>query len=152
MIDSHSDLVLLFDAVARLHGRLRESFSDARSGSGLSDMEHTVLAAVAEALRPPTVPQIGRALGHPRQVIQRAANMLQDKGLIALAANPDHKRAALLVATEQGLAVQAAANARAGQIAADLHRLVAAGDVREATRLLGTLRDALSVSARKEAK
>lgn len=151
MNDSHSDLVLLFDAVARLHGRLRESFSDARAGSGLADMEHTVLAAVAEAPRAPTVPQIGRALGHPRQVIQRAANTLLDKGLIALAANPDHKRAALLVATAEGLAVQAAANARAGRIATDLLTLVEAGDVREATRLLGAIRDALSVSARKEA-
>lgn len=151
MTDSHSDLILLFDAVARLHGRLRESFADARAGSGLSDMEHMVLAAVAEAQRAPTVPQIGRALGHPRQVIQRAANALQAKGLIAPAANPDHKRAALLVASEAGLAVQATANARAGRIAADLLRHVEASDVREATRLLGTIRDALSVSARKEA-
>ena len=72
MPDSRSELVLLIDAMARLHGRLREAFSSARAASALSDMEHTVLVAVVEAQRAPTVPQIGRSLGHPRQVIQRA--------------------------------------------------------------------------------
>jgi DNA-binding MarR family transcriptional regulator len=151
MPESHSDLVLLYDAVARIHGRLRESFAAARAGSGLSDIEHTVLAAVVEAQRPPTVPQIGRALGHPRQVIQRAANALEASGLIAFTANPDHKRAALLVATGEGRTVQAAANRRAARIAAELRRRVHPGDLHEATRLLTSIREALSHPAEKEA-
>jgi DNA-binding MarR family transcriptional regulator len=151
MPDSHSDLVLLYDAVARIHGRLRESFAAVRAGSGLSDIEHTVLAAVVEAQRPPTVPQIGRALGHPRQVIQRAANALQAGGLIVFTANPDHKRAALLVATDAGRSAQTAANRKASRIAADLRRRVDPADLLEATRLLTTIRDALRDPARKEA-
>lgn len=150
MSNAHSDLVLLYDAVARLHGRLRESFAAARAGSGLSDMEHTVLAAVVEAGRAPTVPQIGRALGHPRQVIQRAANALQAAGLIAPAPNPDHKRAALLIATDQGRAVQAAANRKASRVADGLRRTIPAADVAEATRLLTAIRDALNHPERKE--
>ena len=150
MPDSHSDLVLLFDSVARLHGRLRESFADARAGSGLSEMEHTVLAAVVEARHPPTVPQIGRALGHPRQVIQRAANALRAAGHIVALANPDHKRAALLSATGQGRAIQAAANRKASRIAAELRRSIPAENLREATRLLGTIREALSRPATKD--
>jgi DNA-binding MarR family transcriptional regulator len=151
MIRPHSELVLLYDAVARLHGRLREAFAAARAETGLSDIEHTVLAAVVEAPNPPTVPQIGRALGHPRQVIQRAANALQLAGLIGTAANPDHKRAGLLVATEEGRAVQTAANGKANRIAAELHRTLSAEDVREATRLLAAIRGALSHSVREQA-
>lgn len=140
MSDSHAAPIRLLDALARLQGRLRGAFAEAREGSGLSDMEHTVLAAVAEARAAPTVPQIGRALGHPRQVIQRAANALEAKGLIALADNPDHKRASLLLATPAGTAVQAEANARAEAISArllqqlDAERLTAAIDQIEAIR------------------
>lgn len=144
MSDSHSDLILLYDAVARLNGRLREAFVEARAGSGLSDMEHTVLAAVVEARHPPTVPQIGRALGHPRQVIQRAAKGLVTSGHIALAPNPDHKRASLLVATEQGRTVQAAGNRKANRIAQALGHAVSAEDLRHATRLLSAIRAGLS--------
>ena len=143
MPDSRSELVLLIDAMARLHGRLREAFSSARAASALSDMEHTVLVAVVEAQRAPTVPQIGRSLGHPRQVIQRAANALQDAGLIATLPNPDHKRAALLVATERGTTMQSQANRKAEAIANELLQHIDPGQVRDATGLLGAIRSGL---------
>lgn len=120
MIDSYATPVRLLDALARLHGRLRSVFDAAREGSGLNNMEHTVLAAVAEARTPPTVSQIGRSLGHPRQVIQRAANTLIAKDLIASSENPDHKRACLLEATDAGRLIQAEANRRAAEISARL--------------------------------
>lgn len=120
MIDSHSAPVRLLDALARLQGRLRSAFDAAREGSGLSNLEHTLLAAVAEARTPPTVSQIGRSLGHPRQVIQRTANSLMAKGLIACSENPDHKRASLLEATDVGRSVQAEANRRAAEISTKL--------------------------------
>ena len=84
---------------SRLQGRLKGAFTDSRLSTGLGETEMTVLNAVAEAPSPPTVPQIGRALGHPRQVIQRAANALITAGLIATRDNPDHKRAVLLIPT-----------------------------------------------------
>lgn len=140
MTNPHSDLALLIDAMARTHGRLRAAFAPARAGSDLSDMEHTVLVAVVEARTPPTVPQIGRSLGHPRQVIQRAANRLVDAGLIAAADNPDHKRASLLLATDAGRALQAAANAHADQIAAALMANLDPAQVQQATALLNTIR------------
>ena len=143
MNDSHSDLVLLIDVMARLHGRLRSSFASAREGSGLSDMEQTVLSAVTEAKSAPTVPQIGRSLGHPRQVIQRAATTLAEKGLIALTDNPGHKRAQLLMPTPAGQSVQAQANARAEAIAASLFHTVDPAEVRQANALLGSIRSAI---------
>jgi DNA-binding MarR family transcriptional regulator len=138
--DSHSDLALLIDALARTQGRLRAAFAPAREGSGLSDIEHTVLVAVVEARNAPTVPQIGRSLGHPRQVIQRAANQLVEAGLIAARTNPDHKRASLLVPTEAGRAIQAAANRQAAQIAAGLMSDLDPEQVQQATALLTVIR------------
>jgi len=101
------------DEVARLRGRMRALYADTRSASGLAEMELTVLTAVVNAAASPTVAQIGRSLGHPRQVVQRAANHLAELGFVAFEANPEHKRASLIVATDAGRALKAADHARA---------------------------------------
>lgn len=101
------------DEVARLRGRMRALYADTRAASGLPEMELTVLTAVVNAAAPPTVAQIGRSLGHPRQVVQRAANRLVELGLAAFADNPDHKRASLIVASDAGRALKAADHDRA---------------------------------------
>lgn len=106
-------VALLVDELLRLTPRLRSVFSDAAAAADLSRMDITVLAAVIEASVAPTVPQIGRSLGHPRQVIQRSANTLMAKGLIEAVANPDHKRAPRLVATDAGGHAKALVDARA---------------------------------------
>src|SRR6267142_768778 len=67
-------LVCLVDEVMRLQGRFKSIFAVSDGVTGLPSMELTVLTAVVEAAGAPTVPQIGRSLGRPRQVIQRAAN------------------------------------------------------------------------------
>lgn len=149
MMDSHAAPIRLLDTLARLQGRLRGAFALVRKGTGLSDMEHTVLAAVVEARAAPTVPQIGRALGHPRQVIQRAANGLLDKGLVTFGANPDHKRASLLVATEAGTAVQVEANRKAEAISAQLLHHVDAAQLEIVIGQLDTIRAQIDASARK---
>ena len=95
-------LVLLIDEIIRLRGRLQSVFADASAATGLPPMESMVLTAVVESQTPPTVPQIGRSLGHPRQVIQRAANNLITSKLLETAPNPHHKRAQLLHATAAG--------------------------------------------------
>ncbi|RDV07827.1 MarR family transcriptional regulator [Sphingorhabdus pulchriflava] len=141
-------LIALIDGTARLQGRLKGAFADSRLSTGLGETEMTVLNAVAEAPNPPTVPQIGRALGHPRQVIQRAANALIAAGLIATRDNPDHKRASLLIPTPQGIALKNEANRRADAIAVDLLTGVDAQLVNEATRLLETVRLQLEAQLR----
>src|SRR5437899_1679668 len=78
---------LLFDEVLRTQGRLRSVFADVNAATGLTSMEATVLTAIVEARFAPTVPQIGRSLGHPRQVIQRAATSLIAAGIIETRAN-----------------------------------------------------------------
>lgn len=148
MSGNHSDLARFVDAVARVQGRVRLAFAPVRSESGLGDMESTVLTAVTGAAHPPTVARIGRSLGHPRQVIQRAANALIERGLIAAAPNPDHKRASLLVATPAGIALQAEAGQRADALTASLMRHLDPADLRLAAEVLGRVRAGLEAHER----
>jgi DNA-binding MarR family transcriptional regulator len=143
MMDSarHTNpLIGLIDTTSRLRGRLKSAFAASAADLGLSEMEVTVLNAVTGAGTPPTVPQIGRALGHPRQVIQRAANALVEAGLIAATPNPEHKRAMLLSSTPKGDAMKRTADARGQEIAAGLLRSIDAELVDQANELLETLR------------
>ena len=140
-------LIALFDSLSRLRGRLSSAFAPARP-AGMSLTEITVLNAVAGASRAPTVPQIGRSLGHPRQVIQRAATALIGAGLIEMRPNPDHKRASLLVCTSRGMEVKADADARAAAIARELEAVVDPPLAREVARLLDDVRAQLDAHAR----
>ncbi len=116
MSDRFPDFERFADEVARLRGRMRALFADTRAASGLPEMELTVLTAVVNAAAPPTVAQIGRSLGHPRQVVQRAANRLAELELVRFADNPEHKRASLIVATDAGRALKATDHARAQEV------------------------------------
>jgi DNA-binding MarR family transcriptional regulator len=141
--DSRHPLVGLSDELIRLNGRLKGMFAGARRSEGLGDSELMVLNGVVEADRPPTVPQIGRSLGQPRQVVQRAANSLMDAGLIEAEPNPDHKRAVLLRATDQGTALKREIDARADAIAEQVAADIDADTVRQAAALLRDIRKEL---------
>jgi DNA-binding MarR family transcriptional regulator len=101
--DPVGDLTGLISEVFLLQGRLTSIFAAIREVADLSGVETLTLSAVISAARPVTVPQIGRSLGHARQVIQRAANVLAARGLLTTVDNPGHKRAAFLVPTQAGL-------------------------------------------------
>lgn len=146
--DSRHPLIGLSDELIRLGGRMKGVFAGARRSEGLGDSELSVLNAVVEADRPPTVPQIGRSFGQPRQLVQRAANSLIADGLIATAPNPDHKRALLLVPTEQGLELKREMDARADAIAQVIAADVDNDIVREATRALRTIRKQMEAHLR----
>ena len=148
----HTELDRLIDAVSKLRGRLHGLFAQVRAASDLTEMESTVLMAVEEAPHPPTVPQIGRSLGHPRQVIQRAANQLVERGLIAMRDNPDHKRASLLVATDAGKALRADARRRAAAISDRLMTALDAADVRRATALVTDIRLAIDAFGKDQSR
>lgn len=146
--DSRHPLVGLSDELIRLNGRLKSAFAEARRSAGLGDSEMSVLNAVVEAERLPTVPQIGRSFGQPRQLVQRAANSLIAAGLIEAVANPDHKRAVLLQATACGVAlkreIDACADAKADAMASGLDGEA----VRAATRALRVIRRELEAHLR----
>jgi DNA-binding MarR family transcriptional regulator len=133
----HDPMAELIDELIRAHGRLRSVFENVNAAVGLSAMESTVLTAVVESAVAPTVPQIGRSLGHARQVIQRAANMLISAGLIETAPNPSHKRAPLLLPTQQGRLLKRQSDARAADVTGALMRHF---DAPKCRRLAGELR------------
>ena len=131
-------MIRLADELIRLNARLRSVFAGVTATTGLAPMELTVLTAVTEATTAPTVAQIGRGIGHPRQVIQRAANALVAGGLIETAPNPNHKRAPVLRATTSGRRLKARADALAFQSAdAALREL----DAAQCERLVDELHD-----------
>ncbi|MBV9510989.1 MAG: MarR family transcriptional regulator [Caulobacteraceae bacterium] len=103
-------LIDLIDEIIRGRTRLpgAAAFHDRVELQGLAG---TVLTAVVLGEKP-TVPQIGRSLGYPRQTIQRQADLLVELGLVEFVENPDHKRARRLVATAEGRAAQHAAGQR----------------------------------------
>lgn len=107
----------LVDEVARLQGRFKSLFAGVHSVSGLRPMEELVLTAIVEAEAAPTVPRIGRSLGHPRQVIQRAVDDMAAEGYIDKLPNPDHKRASLLTITPRGRRLKERSDAHAIAIA-----------------------------------
>lgn len=96
------ELTAMISEVFLVHGRLINIFSTIKDSVGLTGTEALTLFAVINSGKPVTVPQIGRSLGHARQVIQRAANVLVQRGLLETRDNPGHKRAAFLVPTEAG--------------------------------------------------
>lgn len=146
--DSRHPLVGLSDELIRVNGRMKAIFAGARRDVGLGDSEMAVLNAVVEADRPPTVPQIGRSFGQPRQIVQRAANALIAQGLMTTAPNPDHKRAVLLVATDEGTALKRTIDARADAIAAEIGAGVDDANIRAATAALRDLRKQLEAQLR----
>lgn len=146
--DSRHPLIGLIDEVIRLNGRLRPVFAEVRRTLGLGESELMVLNAVVEADRPPTVSQIGRSLGYPRQIIQRAANMLVHSDYIATAANPDHKRAPLLIATDKGRATKQRADAMAHDIAEQWGGPLDADILRAATQAAAAARMAIEQNGR----
>lgn len=148
--ESRHPLVGLSDELIRLNGRLKSLFAGARRPEGLGDSEMTVLNAVVEADRPPTVPQIGRSLGQPRQLVQRATNSLMAAGLIEAEANPDHKRAVLLRATGQGTALKREIDARADAIADEIAGGLDADAVRAAAAGLRAIRKQLEAGLREK--
>ena len=152
-MDAAQALVDLIDEIGRTRGRFRSAFQPVELALGLSEIEMTVLNAVVGARTPPTVPQIGRSLGHARQVIQRAAHTLAERGLVMFIDNPDHKRASLLHPTDQGFALKRHADAQGRQIATALCAGVDERSVREIAEGLHLIRLAIEAnmkSAQKE--
>ncbi len=147
--DSRNALIGLVDEVTRLNGRLKSTFAASRREAGLNESEMMVLNSVVEASRAPTVAQIGRSMGQPRQIVQRAANSLIEAGLIETAPNPDHKRAVLLRPTPRGLALKREADGRAEAIAEELTLDLAA--TRAATLAVRAVRKQLEARLRGDA-
>lgn len=149
MSDAAASFITLLDELARTRGRTTSAFRKVRLSQGLSDLDTVVLSAVVGASRPPTVSQIGRSLGHPRQVIQRGADALVARGLVELRDNPDHKRAKLLVPTGAGRQMKAEGDAFGLRVAAELTEGLDAALIEQTVRGLHQIREAIEANIRR---
>ncbi len=68
---------------------------------GLTSARWQILGAIGSAERPQPVSWLARDLGANRQNVQRIINDLHKDGLVALEANPHHRRAQLVVLTKK---------------------------------------------------
>lgn len=135
-----AELTGLISELFLLQGRLTSIFAGIRDIAELSGVEALTLSAVISADRPVTVPQIGRSLGHARQVIQRSARVLEGRGLITTRENPGHKRAAFLIATDAGLELKRRFDGTAHDVMAILAQDLDRATVRATQEGLLTLR------------
>ena len=99
-------LVMLIEESIRLRDSAQQVLSEVLATETLTRLERLVLLSITEFGRPLTVSQVGRNLGHSRQVVQRAANQLVSLGFLEKLPNPDHKTSPLLQPTDSGRAFE----------------------------------------------
>ena len=99
---------------------------------------------VLERQGPQTVPGIARIRALSRQNIQTLVNRLETRGLVALTANPAHKRSGLVHLTDAGRTLLAAVEEREANSLSGLLPQVPQAQLLPATRLLRRLRLVLS--------
>ena len=110
---------------------------------GLTSARWQVLGAIVFAQRPQPVAWLARDLGANRQNVQRIVNDLNGEGLVAFQPNPHHRRAHLVVLTEEGRqAYEAAIRVYEPRVNALAERLTLE-DVKTAHRVMAALREAL---------
>lgn len=132
-------------AVFRLNGTLVETGNALVSAFGLTTAWWQVLGALSRSRVPMPVAHVARHMGLSRQSVQRSIDLLSEKGLVAFAPNPHHRRAKLVVLTTEGLAAVTSADARQQPLGRQLieqvgqQRILAAlGVLNEVEALLST--------------
>jgi DNA-binding MarR family transcriptional regulator len=145
------ELARLVGEVFLVQGWLNQAYGALKDTVGLTGIETMTLYAVVNSSKPVTVPQLGRKLGHARQVIQRAANTLVSRGFLETRANPAHKRAALLVPTKAGREIKLGFDAGGRAITQTLADDLDLDTVAAAFRGLRALRAAVERRANEDA-
>jgi DNA-binding MarR family transcriptional regulator len=92
----------IFLDLFRLNSGLLTAGDRLVSGLGLTSARWQMLGAIASAERPQPVAWIARGLSANRQNVQRIVNDLAEDGLVRFEANPNHRRAQLVVLTDKG--------------------------------------------------
>lgn len=104
----------------RLNGRLLAAGDRLMADLDMSSARWQVLGAVAIAAPPGPIAHIARAMGLTRQNVRRIVGELVAAGLLQLAPNPHHRRAALVRFTPAGEALFATMAARQAAWVTDL--------------------------------
>jgi DNA-binding MarR family transcriptional regulator len=132
-----TDLVL---EIFRLNGALIAAGDRLVSDLGLTSARWQVLGAIALLREPAPVVRIAESMGLARQSVQRVVDELAAEGVLTFAENPHHRRAKLVLLTERGRALYAAAERRQSPWATDLGADATLKDIAAASQTLRTLR------------
>lgn len=128
----------------QLNGRLLAVGDRLTAPLGLTSARWQVLGALGAGPLP--VAQIARNMGLARQSVQRTVNVLADEGLVAFAANPNHRRAKLVRLTDEGEARLTAVSRGQERWAQDVAAPLSERDLRTAVRTLRAFRARLEQS------
>jgi DNA-binding MarR family transcriptional regulator len=133
--------------VFRLNGHLLAAGDALVRDLGLTSARWQVIGAIALSPVPLPVSQVARNMGLSRQGVQRIANELESQGILRFEPNPHHRRAKLVLLTEQGRALYDAAAKRQKPWASALANGLPIARVEAARDLLRTLRRRLENEA-----
>lgn len=86
----------------RLNGAMLEAGNQLTKPLGLTSARWQVMGAIDLAGHSMTVAQIARRMGLARQGVQRIVNDLEELGILVLESNIDHKRAPLILISDEG--------------------------------------------------
>ena len=126
----------------RANGLFLEAAEQLSRPIGLTAARWQVLGAVL--VEPLTVAGIARAMGITRQSVQRLADLLVEQGLAEYRPNPAHRRAKLVLATDEGRAAVHAIGPAHGELAQELVRRLGPQRLAEAVTALEALSDAMA--------
>ena len=88
--------------IFRVNGALLAAGDRLVAKLGLTSARWQLLGGLADQEEPLSVAQLARKMGLTRQAVQRIANELEAKGVVAFRVNPRHKRAQLIELTPRG--------------------------------------------------
>jgi DNA-binding MarR family transcriptional regulator len=132
-----TDLIL---ETFRLNGRLLAAGDTLVADLGLTSARWQVLGAIALSPAPLPIAHLARNMGLTRQGVQRIANELAAANLVHFAPNPHHQRAKLVLLTDEGRAVYAAAAERQRPWAQALAEGLSVDAVQDAISVLRSIR------------
>lgn len=150
MLHMSAIVTQLILSVFRLNGRLLAAGDALVADLGLTSARWQVLGAVALAPSPQPVAHVAREMGLSRQSVQRIVDALVAEDVLRLAPNPHHARAKLVLLTDKGAALHAAASARQVPWANALADDVDPGAFQRATEVLRLLEARLNQSLKEE--
>jgi DNA-binding MarR family transcriptional regulator len=127
----------------RLNGRLLAAGDALVRDLGLTSARWQIMGAIALSPVPLPVASIARNMGLARQTVQKLVNEMESDGLLRFAPNPHHRRAQLVLFTDQGRAAYEAARQKQQPWAQTLADGLAPEEIQQATALMRTLRQRL---------
>ncbi len=138
---------LIFE-VFRANGTLIAAGDALVADLGLTSARWQVLGAVALQETPAPVVRLADTLGLARQSVQRVVDDLAAAGLLTFAENPHHKRAKLVLMTETGKRLFAAASMRQAPWARTLAAGFTRAEIATAANVLARLNARIAESRR----